>query len=115
MKALYLRGDYIFTSKYSYGYSKHSFPFSPNIFSGRIFYTPPERGDIIVFKPTRNDSIRFVKRVIGIPGDKVQMIEGELYLNDQKVKRRQIENFFDYESKRNIAKIHQNTPKRQGA
>ncbi|WP_264688503.1 signal peptidase I [Wolbachia endosymbiont (group A) of Sympetrum striolatum] len=102
MKSTLLEGDYIFTSKYSYGYSKHSFPFSPNIFSGRIFYTPPKRGDIVVFKPTRNDSIRFVKRVIGTPGDKVQMIEGELYLNDQKVERRQIENFFDYESNRNI-------------
>ncbi|AGJ99452.1 Signal peptidase I [Wolbachia endosymbiont of Drosophila simulans wNo] len=110
MKSTLLEGDYIFTSKYSYGYSKHSFPFSPNIFSGRIFYTPPERSDIIVFKPTRNDSIRFVKRVIGIPGDKVQMIEGELYLNDQKVKRRQIENFFDYESKRNIARYIETLP-----
>lgn len=102
MKSTLLEGDYIFTSKYSYGYSKHSFPFSPNIFSGRIFYTPPKRGDIVVFKPTRNDSIRFVKRVIGTPGDKVQMIEGELYLNDQKVEQRQIESFFDYESNRNI-------------
>ncbi|WP_264704112.1 signal peptidase I [Wolbachia endosymbiont (group A) of Volucella inflata] len=102
MKSTLLEGDYIFTSKYSYGYSKHSFPFSPNIFSGRIFYTPPKRGDIVVFKPTRNESIRFVKRVIGTPGDKVQMIEGELYLNDQKVERRQIKSFFDYESNRNI-------------
>ncbi len=102
MKSTLLEGDYIFASKYSYGYSKHSFPFSPNIFSGRIFYTPPKRGDIVVFKPTRNGSIRFVKRVIGTPGDKVQMIEGELYLNDQKVGRRKIEGFVDYESNRNI-------------
>lgn len=110
MKSTLLEGDYIFTSKYSYGYSKHSFPFSPNIFSGRIFYTPPERGDVIVFKPTRNDSIRFVKRVIGIPGDKVQMIEGELYLNDQKVEWRQIESFFDYESKRDITRYIETLP-----
>lgn len=110
MKSTLLEGDYIFTSKYSYGYSKHSFPFSPNIFSGRIFYTPPERGDVIVFKPTRNDSIRFVKRVIGIPGDKVQMIEGELYLNDQKVEWRQIESFFDYESKRDIIRYIETLP-----
>ncbi|MDF0607907.1 signal peptidase I [Wolbachia endosymbiont of Onchocerca gibsoni] len=102
MKSTLLEGDYIFVSKYSYGYSRYSFPFSPSIFSGRIFYTPPKRGDIIVFKPTRNDSIRFVKRVIGIPGDKVQIIEGELYLNNQKVKRKQIEDFFDYESNRSI-------------
>ncbi|WP_246224494.1 signal peptidase I [Wolbachia endosymbiont of Litomosoides sigmodontis] len=102
MKSTLLEGDYIFTSKYSYGYSKYSFPFSPNIFGGRIFYTPPKRGDVIVFKPIRNDSISFVKRVIGIPGDKVQVIEGELYLNDQKVERKQIESFFDYESSHNI-------------
>ncbi|MFT4314029.1 MAG: signal peptidase I, partial [Wolbachia pipientis] len=76
----------------------------------RIFYTPPERGDIIVFKPTRNDSIRFVKRVIGIPGDKVQMIEGELYLNDQKVEWRQIESFFDYESRHNIPRYVETLP-----
>lgn len=110
MKSTLLEGDYIFTSKYSYGYSKHSFPFSPNIFSGRIFYTPPERGDIIVFKPTRNDSVRFVKRVIGIPGDKVQIIDGELYLNDQKAEQRQIENFFDYESKRSIPRYIETLP-----
>lgn len=110
MKSTLLEGDYIFTSKYSYGYSKHSFPFSPNIFSGRIFYTPPKRGDIIVFKPTRNNSIIFVKRVIGIPGDKVQMIEGELYLNDQKVKRRQIGSFLDYESNRSIPRYIETLP-----
>lgn len=110
MKSTLLEGDYIFTSKYSYGYSKHSFPFSPNIFSGRIFYTPPKHGDIIVFKPVRNDSIRFVKRVIGTPGDKVQMIEGELYLNDQKVERRQIESFFDCESNHSIPRYIETLP-----
>lgn len=110
MKSTLLEGDYIFTSKYSYGYSKYSFPFSPNIFSGRIFYTPPKRGDIIVFKPIRNNSIRFVKRVIGIPGDKVQVIEGELYLNDQKVERKQIESFFDYESSHSIPRYIETLP-----
>ncbi|MDM8335548.1 signal peptidase I [Wolbachia pipientis] len=110
MKSTLLEGDYIFTNKYSYGYSKHSFPFSPNIFSSRIFYTPPKRGDIIVFKPTRNDSIRFVKRVIGIPGDKVQMIEGELYLNYQKVKRKQIGSFFDYELNYSIPRYIETLP-----
>ncbi|QIT36323.1 signal peptidase I [Wolbachia endosymbiont of Brugia pahangi] len=110
MKSTLLEGDYIFTSKYSYGYSKYSFPFSPNIFNGRIFYTPPKRGDIIVFKPTRNDNIRFVKRVIGTPGDKVQMIKGELYLNDQKVERKQIESFFDYESSHSIPRYIEALP-----
>ncbi|MBA8758585.1 signal peptidase I [Wolbachia pipientis] len=110
MKSTLLEGDHVFTSKYSYGYSKHSFPFSPNIFSSRIFYTPPKHGDIIVFKPTRNESVRFVKRVIGTPGDKVQMIEGELYLNDQKVERRQIESFSDYESNRSIPRYIETLP-----
>jgi signal peptidase I len=98
MKSTLLEGDYIFTSKYAYGYSKHSFPFSPSIFSGRIFYTPPQRGDIIVFK----HYVRMVKRVIGLPGDKVQMIEGRLYINDQKIQCAQIENFSDYESNHDI-------------
>lgn len=105
MKSTLLEGDYIFTTKYSYGYSKHSFPFSPNIFSGRIFYTPPECGDIIVFKnfkSAKNYGARFVKRVIGVPGDKVQMIGGELYINDQKIQRKKIENFLDYESNNSI-------------
>ena len=110
MKSTLLEGDYILASKYSYGYSKHSFPFSPNIFSGRIFYTPPERGDIIVFKPAKNDGTRFVKRVIGIPGDKVQMIEGELYINDQKVQRKSVENFLDYESNKRIPRYIEELP-----
>ncbi|QKX01533.1 signal peptidase I [Wolbachia endosymbiont of Cruorifilaria tuberocauda] len=110
MKSTLLEGDYIFTSKYSYGYSKYSFPFSPNVFDGRIFYTPPKRGDIIVFKPVRNNSIRFIKRVIGVPGDKVQMIEGELYLNNQKVERKQIVDFFDYESNRRIPRYIETLP-----
>nr|WP_168463912.1 signal peptidase I [Wolbachia endosymbiont of Ctenocephalides felis wCfeT] len=101
MKSTLLEGDYIFANKYSYGYSKHSLPFSPNIFIGRIFYTPPKSGDIIVFKPTGKD-IRFVKRVIGVPGDKVQMIDGELYLNDKKIERKLIKNFFDHDSNRKI-------------
>lgn len=102
MKSTILEGDYLFTSKYPYGFSKHSFLFSPNIFKGRIFYTPPQHGDVIVFKPAKNDSTRFVKRVIGVPGDKVQIIDGDLYLNNQKIQREQIESFFDYESSRNI-------------
>jgi len=102
MKSTLLEGDYIFAIKYSYGYSKHSLPFSPNIFNGRIFYTPPQRGDIIVFKPTKNNNIRFVKRVIGVPGDKVQIINGNLYLNNEEIPREQIVSFFDYESNLNI-------------
>ena len=110
MKSTILEGDYLFTSKYQYGYSKHSFPFSPNIFNGRIFYIPPQYGDVIVFKPAKNDRIRFVKRVIGVPGDKVQIIGGNLYINDQKMQREQIESFLDYESNRNIPRYIETLP-----
>ena len=76
-----LIGDYLFVSKYSYGYSKHSFPFSPNVFSGRVWSSEPRRGDIAVFKLPRDGSTDYIKRVIGLPGDKIQMIEGRLYIN----------------------------------
>jgi len=76
-----LIGDYLFVSKYSYGYSKHSFPFSPNLFTGRVWGTEPRRGDIAVFKLPRDGSTDYIKRVIGMPGDKIQMIEGRLYIN----------------------------------
>ena len=76
-----LIGDYLFVSKYSYGYSKHSFPFSPDLFSGRIIGSEPKRGDIAVFKLPRDGSTDYIKRVIGLPGETVQMIEGRLYIN----------------------------------
>lgn len=82
-----LVGDYLFVSKYSYGYSKHSIPFSPEIFKGRILSSEPKRGDIAVFKLPSDGSTDYIKRVIGLPGDKVQFIEGKLYINGQLVKR----------------------------
>jgi signal peptidase I len=84
-------GDYIVATKYSYGFSKESFPFSPNIFSGRILKSEPKRGDIIVFraKNTQRD-VRYIKRLIGLPGDKIQLINGNLYINDTKIKREYI-------------------------
>jgi signal peptidase I len=65
-----LVGDYLFVSKYSYGYSRHSMPFSPNLFSGRIFGSLPERGDVAVFKLPRDNSTDYIKRIIGLPGDR---------------------------------------------
>ena len=82
-----LVGDYLFVSKYSYGYSKHSLPFSPNIFSGRILGSNPKRGDIAVFKLPRDGTTDYIKRVIGLPGDKIQMIEGRLFINGAMVPR----------------------------
>nr|WP_313040560.1 signal peptidase I [Brevundimonas diminuta] len=74
-------GDYIVVSKWSYGYSKHSIPFSPPVFNGRILGKAPERGDIAVFKLPRDNKTDYIKRVIGLPGDKVQMIANKLYIN----------------------------------
>jgi len=74
-------GDYIVVSKWSYGYSKHSIPFSPPLFEGRIMGKAPERGDIAVFKLPRDNKTDYIKRVIGLPGDKVQMIANKLYIN----------------------------------
>src|SRR6266704_469970 len=86
MKATLLVGDYLFVSQYSYGYSRHSLPFSPPLFSGRIFGSPPERGDVVVFRLPKDDSSHFIKRVIGLPGDRIQMIEGLLHINGVAVK-----------------------------
>ena len=82
-----LVGDRIFVSKYSFGFSKHSFPFSPNIFKGRILGSYPKRGDIIVFKTPQDNRTDFIKRLIGLPGDKIQITNGDLYINEKKVLR----------------------------
>jgi signal peptidase I len=81
------QGDYIIVSKYSYGYSRHSIPFSPPVFSGRILEHKPQRGDIVVFKLPRDGHTDYVKRVIGLPGDRIQMKQGLLYINGQQVPR----------------------------
>ena len=88
-----LIGDYLFVSKYSYGYSRHSLPFSPPIFEGRIWSDMPERGDVAVFKLPRDGTSDYIKRVIGVPGDRVQMINGELHLNGQAVQRERVGDF----------------------
>jgi signal peptidase I len=82
-----LVGDYLFVSKYSYGYTHYSLPFSPRFFSGRVIGGTPKRGDVVVFRLPKDDSIDYIKRVIGLPGDKIQMIDGVLSINDKPVKR----------------------------
>ncbi len=77
-----LVGDRLFVTKYSYGYSKHSFPFSPNIFNGRLFFSIPKRGDVVVFKTPADNRTDYIKRLIGLPGDEIQFIEGDLYINN---------------------------------
>ncbi len=83
-------GDYLFVSKYSYGYSRYSFPFGPPLFQGRILATPPKRGDVVVFKLPRDNETDYIKRVIGLPGDKIEMKKGRLYINDAIVPREPI-------------------------
>ena len=93
MKATLLVGDYLFVSKYSYGYSHYSIPLSPNIFSGRIFGSDPTRGDVVVFRLPKDDTTDYIKRVIGLPGDTVQMKEGLLHINGKPVQRERLSDF----------------------
>ena len=88
-----LIGDYLFVSKYTYGYSKHSMPFSPPLFNGRVWAAEPKRGDIAVFKLPSDNSTDYIKRVIGLPGERIQMIDGILHINNQPVKRERVADF----------------------
>ena len=85
MEPTLLVGDRLFVTKYSYGYSKHSFPFSPSLFNGRILYNQPKRGDVVVFKTPLDNRTDYIKRLIGLPGDTIQFIDGNLFLNDNQV------------------------------
>lgn len=80
-------GDYVFAAKYAYGYGRYSFPFAPSWISGRVLAAEPEHGDIVVFRTAKNSSLDYVKRVVGLPGDRVQMRQGQLFLNDKPVTR----------------------------
>ena len=85
MEPTLLVGDRIFVSKYTYGYSKHSFPFSPNIYNNRIFPNKPKRGDLVVFKTPADNRTDYIKRLIGVPGDKIQFIDGDLFINNNQI------------------------------
>ena len=80
-----LIGDRLFVTKYSYGYSKHSFPFSPPFFKGRLFSNSPKAGDVVVFKTPSDNRTDYIKRLIGLPGDKIQFINGDLFLNNNQI------------------------------
>ena len=85
-----LVGDRIFVTKYSYGYSKHSFPFSPPIFKNRILFKEPKRGDVVVFKTPADNRTDYIKRLIGLPGDSIQFIESNLFLNNNEILKSRI-------------------------
>ncbi|TWG94688.1 signal peptidase I [Mesorhizobium sp. J18] len=90
MRPTLLEGDYLFVTKWAYGYSRYSLPFGPPIFSGRIWASEPERGDVVVFKFPPNPSLDYIKRVIGLPGDRVQIRDGQLFINDEAVSREKV-------------------------
>lgn len=88
-----LVGDYVFATKYAYGYSRFSLPFSPPLFAGRLLARGPERGDVAVFRLPKDNRTDYVKRIVGLPGDRVQMKDGQLYLNDTPVAREKVADF----------------------
>ncbi len=100
-------GDYLFVSKYTYGYSKHSLPFSLPLFEGRIWADVPQRGDVVVFKFPQDNKTDFIKRIIGLPGDKVKMENGRLFINGEEVKREEVENFVLRDDYGNGERFHQ--------
>ena len=110
MKGTLLVGDYLFVSQFSYGYSRYSLPLGLPLFSGRIFGTEPKRGDVVVFALPRDPSTDYVKRVIGLPGDRIQVIGGLLHINGVAVKRERVSNFIDDEDGSAVRRWHETLP-----
>ena len=90
MEPTLLIGDRIFVTKYNYGFSKHSFPFSPNLSNKRLFYKIPNQGDLVVFKTPLDNRTDYIKRIIGLPGDRVQFKDGIIFINDKKILRKKL-------------------------
>ncbi len=90
MEPTLLVGDRLFVTKYSYGYSKHSFPFSPPILTSRLFFSEPQRGDVVVFKTPADNRTDYIKRLIGLPGDKIQFINTNLFINNSEILKSRI-------------------------
>lgn len=88
-----LVGDYLFVSKFSYGYSRYSLPFGIPLIPGRIFFTEPERGDVMVFKLPSDNKTDYIKRIVGLPGDTVQLKQGILHINGKPVKREKVDDY----------------------
>lgn len=100
-------GDFLFISKYTYGYSKHSLPFSLPLFEGRIWDDMPKRGDVVVFKFPRDNHTDFIKRIIGMPGDKIRLEKGRLYINDELLPREEIGDFIVRNERGYAERYHQ--------
>ncbi len=99
MKPNLLVGDFIFVSKYSYGFSKYSLPFSIPLIPGKIFSNTPERGDVVVFKTPENNRTDYIKRVIGLPGDKIEIKNGIIFINGSEILRKKLNDFIDTDNK----------------
>jgi signal peptidase I len=93
MENTLLIGDYLFVSKFAYGYSNHSFPWSPDLFKGRVWSAAPERGDVVVFKLPARPWEDYIKRVVGLPGDRIQMIDGVLHINGEPCKLERVDDY----------------------
>ena len=107
MKPNLLIGDFIFVSKWSYGYSKHSLPFSIPLIPNKIFSKLPKRGDIVVFKTPADNRTDYIKRVIGLPGDKIRISNGSIILNDSLISRKKIKDFLDINKEGKTKRIRQ--------
>lgn len=106
MKSNLLVGDYLFVSKYTYGYSRYSFPFGLPVFEGRILQRrQPERGDVVVFRLPINPRIDYIKRIMGLPGDRIQVKGGIVYINGKPLPRKRLEDYSDNENLQNIRPI----------
>jgi signal peptidase I len=105
MKETLLIGDYLFVSKLSYGYSRFSFPFSFNLFPGRVLASEPKRGDVAVFKLPRDNATDYIKRVIGLPGDEINVRQGVVFINNKEVPRVRAGDFYTREDEGTIIKI----------
>ena len=105
MKPNLLVGDFIFVSKWSYGYSKHSLPFSLPLIPNKILSKIPDRGDIVVFKTPEDNRTDYIKRVIGLPGDKIKIINGNINLNGKNIARKKMKDFFDNDKNTSLKRI----------
>ena len=107
MKPNLLVGDFIFVSKWSYGFSRHSLPFSIPLIPNRLFSGLPKRGDIVVFKTPVDNRTDYIKRVIGLPGDKIKISNGSIIINDNLILRKKIKDFFDINKQGKVKRIRQ--------
>ena len=105
MKPNLLVGDFIFVSKWSYGYSKHSLPFSFPIIPDKFFSKIPNRGDVVVFKTPQDNRTDYIKRIIGLPGDKIKITNGAIIINDDLIMKKKIDDFIDFDKQGNTKRI----------